>query len=251
MSHTEKAIKAVNAELSMLVHRHVPPQQAGVFQATLFQVMCSYRQEMDGMAASQVVLPTQIVPNLWGISRSVMEGLTLLGPLGCPASLPSSLVERITAEPVKKTTPPGFTTPVKRDSSVPGKGKSQSGSSGKKSIPPKQITEYWDDEEQKKEDEESCCQEEEKKKKPASPVLSLDEHEESVIALTSKTTPSQVTQAPRLPGRAPSDSKRSRSKVRRASPVRLNSSEDEPLSDKAGEPWSLRVGRKTTPLRTC
>ena len=88
--HTEKAIEAVNAELSMLVHRHVPPQQAGVFLATLFQVMCSYQQEMDGMVASQVVLPTQIVPNLWGISRSVM-----------------AFVEWIMAEPVKKTAPPG------------------------------------------------------------------------------------------------------------------------------------------------
>ena len=104
--HTEKAIEAVNAELSVLVHHHVPPQQARVFLATLFQVMCSYRQEMDRMAASQVVLPAQIIPNLWGISRSVMEGLTLLGPPGCPASWPSSLVERIMAEPVKKTTPP-------------------------------------------------------------------------------------------------------------------------------------------------
>ena len=91
--------------------------------------------------------------------------------------------------------------------------KSQSGSSGKKSIPPKWITEYWDDEEWKKEDEASRHQEEEKKKKPAGPVLSLDEHEESVIALTSKTAPSQVLQAPGLPSHAPSDSKSSRSKV--------------------------------------
>ena len=70
----EKAIEAVNAKLSMLVHRHVLPQQARVFHATLFQVMCSYQQEMDGMATSQVVLPGQIVLNLWGISRNVLEG---------------------------------------------------------------------------------------------------------------------------------------------------------------------------------
>ena len=211
----------------MLLHCHVLPQQARVFLATLFQVMCSYQQEIEGIAASQVVLPAKIIPNLWGISQSVMEGLTLLGPPGCPASWPSSLVERITAEPVKKTASPRFTTLVKRDSSVPGKGKSQSGSSGKKSIPPKRITEYWDDEEQKKEDKESCHREEEKKKKPAGPVLPLDKHEELVIALTSKTAPSRVSQAPGLPARAPSDSKRSRSKVQRASPVQLNSSEDE------------------------
>ena len=190
------------------------------------------------MVTSQVVLPVQIVPNLWGISRSMMEGLTLLGPLGCPTSWPSSLVERITAEPAKKIAPPpGFTTLVKRDTSVPGKGKSHSGSSGKKSVPPKQITEYWDDDERKKEDEESRWQEEEKyQKKPTGPILSLNEHEESVAALTSKTAPSQVSQAPGLPSHAPSESKRSRSKIRRASSIWLNSSEDKPLSDKAGKP---------------
>ena len=51
-THTEKAIAAVNIQMSALVHRHVLPQQAGVFLASLLQVMCSYRQEMDGMATS-------------------------------------------------------------------------------------------------------------------------------------------------------------------------------------------------------
>ena len=64
--HTEKAIEAVNVQLPALVHRHIPPQQAGVFLASLLQVMCSYQQEMDGMATGQVVLLSQIVPNLWG-----------------------------------------------------------------------------------------------------------------------------------------------------------------------------------------
>ena len=83
-THTEKAIKAVNVQLLALVHRHVPLQQAGVFLASLLQVMCSYRQEMDGIATSQIILPCQIVPNLWGVSWTMMEGLTLLGPLNCP-----------------------------------------------------------------------------------------------------------------------------------------------------------------------
>ena len=51
-THTEKAIEAVNIQLSALVHQHIPPQQAGVFLASLLQVMCSYQQEMDGMATS-------------------------------------------------------------------------------------------------------------------------------------------------------------------------------------------------------
>ena len=63
-THTEKAIAAVNIQMSALVHWHIPPQQARVFLASLLQVMCSYQQEMDGMATSQVILPGQIVPNL-------------------------------------------------------------------------------------------------------------------------------------------------------------------------------------------
>ena len=165
---------------------------------------------MDGMATSQVILLGQIVPNLWAISQTMMEGLTLLGPPSCPASWPSSLVEQVMAEPAKKTTPAGLTTPVKHDTSVPGKGKLHPGLSGKKSVPPKQITDYWEDDERKKEDEESHQSEEERHhKKPTGPILSLDEHKESVTVLTSKAAPSQVSQAPGLPTCAPSEGKRS------------------------------------------
>ena len=235
-NHMERAIEAVNAELLVLVHQHVPPEQAGVFLASLLQVLCSYQQEMAGMATSQVVIPSQIVPNLWGISRSMMEGLTLLGPPSCPASWSSSLVEQIMVDPTKKAASAELTTPVKRNNSVLGKGKSHPGSSGKKSGP-KQITEYWDDDERKKEDEESWQQEEEKHhKKSSGPVLSLNKHKEPITILTSKAAPGQVSQVSGPSSHAPSKSKRSHSKVRQASPVRVNSSEDEPLSDKAGEP---------------
>ena len=175
-THMEKAIEAVNVQLSALVHWHIPPQQARVFLASLLQVMCSYRQEMDDMATSQVILPGQIVPNLWGVSQTMMKGLTLLGPPNCPASWPASLVERVSAEPIKKATLAGLTTPVKCDTSVP-KGKLNPSSSGKKWAPPKRIAEYWDDDERKKEDEESHQWEEERcKKKPSGPMLSLDKH---------------------------------------------------------------------------
>ena len=149
-THMEKAIEAINVQLLALVHCHGPPQQARVFLASLLQVMCSYWQEMDGMATSQVILPSQIVPNLWGVSWTMMEGLTLLGPPNCPASWPASLVKRVSAEPINKATLVGLTTPVKCDTSIP-KGKLHPGSSGKKSPPPKWITEYWEDNERKKE----------------------------------------------------------------------------------------------------
>ena len=130
-------------QLLALVHRHIPPQQARVFLASLLQVMCSYQQEMDGMATSQVVLLGQIVPNLWGVSRSMMKGLTLLGPLNCPANWPASLVEWVFADPANKALLVGLTTPVKcNTSSGSGKGKLPLGSSGKKSVKPKQVTDY-------------------------------------------------------------------------------------------------------------
>ena len=104
-----------------------------------------------------------------------MEGLTLLGPPSCPASWPVSLVEHVSVEPAKKTT-----TPAKCDTSGSNKGKLSSGSSGKKSGQPKQVTAYWDDPEREMEDAESCKQEEERcqKKKPSGSVLSLDDHED-------------------------------------------------------------------------
>ena len=79
-------------------------------------------------------------------------------------------------------------------------------------------------------------------------MLSLDEHEESVTLLTSKAAPGRVFQGSRLPHRTQSEGKQSRSKFRRASPVRFNSSEDEPLSDKTGEPEpKSRKKDQTTP----
>ena len=115
------------------------------------------------MATSQVILLGQIVPNLWGVSRSMMEGLTLLGPPNYPASWPASLVEWVSAEPTNKATLVGLTTPVKHDtSSGSGKGKLPPGSSGKKPVLPKQVTDYWDNLERDKEDEESHRQEEER-----------------------------------------------------------------------------------------
>ena len=126
-------------------------------------------------------------------------------------SWPASLVEQVSAEPTNKATPVVLTTPVKRDTpSGSGKGKLPLGSSGKKSVPPKRVTDYWEDPERNKEDEESRRWEEERcqKKKPSGPVLSLDEHEESVSLLTSKAVPSRVSQAPGLPTHTPSEGKR-------------------------------------------
>ena len=140
-AHMDTAIDTVSEQLSDLVHNHIPLGQTGVFLASLLQMMCSYHsyhQEMDSMATNKVILPGQIVPNLWGVSWGMIEDLSLLGPPNCLASWLASLVKQITTGPTKKTEPLAPTTPVKLNTpSESGKGKLPPGSSGKKSVPPK------------------------------------------------------------------------------------------------------------------
>ena len=106
-----------------------------------------------------------------------------MGPPTCPASWLASLVERVDGEPTKRATLVPPVTPVKSD-----KGKSSSGSSGKKSQP-KQIPDFWEDLEREIEDKESRKWEEERHhgKSSGSPILSLANHEEPVSSLISKT----------------------------------------------------------------
>ena len=40
--HTQQAFLALHGQLLALVHKHIPPAQAGVFLAATFQVMCTY-----------------------------------------------------------------------------------------------------------------------------------------------------------------------------------------------------------------
>ena len=126
--HVEDTFLALHGQLPMLVHQHIPLAQAGVFLATTFQIMCTYRQEIDNMVLSQTVMLAQVMPNIWGVRQGIIEGLSLLGPLTCPASWPASLVEWVDGEPTKRATPVPPVTPVKSD-----RGKLSSGSSSKKS----------------------------------------------------------------------------------------------------------------------
>ena len=138
------------------------------------------------MATSQDSLPSQIIPTLWGAHRGLLEGLSLLGPPGYPASWPVSLVERVTPQVVS-----GLPKTLAKPStpSVSGAGKPTPESSGKKSqVSSKQITGYWKDPEREKEDAEARKQEEKRWKKSSGPVLSLDDHEDSVATLTNWAT---------------------------------------------------------------
>ena len=154
--HTEEAFLTLHMQLLTLAHKHVPLAQAGVFLAATFQVMCTYHQEIDNMMLSQTIMPAQVMPKIWGVQQGIIEGLSLLGLLTCPASWPASLIERVNEEPTKRAIPVPPTTPSKSD-----KGKLFPGSSAKKLSQPKQISDYWKDTGRQREDEESQKQEEE------------------------------------------------------------------------------------------
>ena len=72
--HIEEAFLCLHHKLPVLVHQHVPPVQAIVFLATIFQIMCTYWQEMDNMVLSQTVMPAQVIPNMWGVWQGVIQG---------------------------------------------------------------------------------------------------------------------------------------------------------------------------------
>ena len=95
--HTNEALRNIHAQLVTLAKEHLPPEQVRALFNTILQVTCSFRQEMDNMAMNQVFLPNQILPNLWGSRRGLLEGLSLLGPPSCSASWPASLVKQVTA----------------------------------------------------------------------------------------------------------------------------------------------------------
>ena len=88
--HTDEALRNIHTQLVDLAKEHVSPEQVGALFNTILQVTCSFRQEMNNMAMNQVFLLNQIVPNLWGSHRGLLEGLSLLGPPSCLASWPAS-----------------------------------------------------------------------------------------------------------------------------------------------------------------
>ena len=158
--YTDDALWNIHTQLSDLVKEHVPEEQAGAFLNTILQVTCSFQQEMDNMATNQVFLPSQIVPNLWGSHRGLLEGLSLLGPPSCSASWPASLVERVTAVPAPENVPGSSKTLTK--SNPPSGAVKATPHSGKKSHQSaKQVAGlFWGDLERGKEDAEVCKQEE-------------------------------------------------------------------------------------------
>ena len=146
--YTDEALRNIHAQLSDLIKEHVPAEQTGAFFNTILQVTCSFQQEMDNMASNQVFLPSQIIPNLWGSRRGLLEGLSLMGPPSCSAR-PASLVEWVTAVPTPQNVLGSSKTPTKSNPPTPGAVKGTL-DSGKKQLMIKQATrKYWNNPERK------------------------------------------------------------------------------------------------------
>ena len=136
------------------------------------------------MAMNQVFLPSQIVPNLWGSRRGLLEGLSLLGPPSCLASWPASWVEWVTAIPDCQNVPGSFQTPIKSNLPLSGAAKTTPDSRKKPHQSAKQAAGlFWGDEARGKEDAEARKLEEKRRKKSTGPILSLGDHEDSITNL--------------------------------------------------------------------
>ena len=222
----------------------MPAEQSGTFFNTIQQVTCSFQQEVDNMATSQVFLLSHIVPNLWGSRRGMLEGLSLLGILNCLASWPASLVEQVPTVPAPRNVPGSLKTPTKPNPPPSGAVKVTPDSGKKPHQSAKQVTGlFWGDPERKKEDAEAHRQEEKCCKKPTVPVLSLDEQKDSVTNLMKRTAPSQVSQPP---NKASGSGSQDRGTIRAKHPP-ADQSDDEPLSNKADESKAKSRKRDPTP----
>ena len=242
--YTNDALRNIHTQLSDLIKEHVPKEQARAFLNTILQVTCSFRQEMDNMATNQVFLPSQIVPNLLGSGRRLLEGLSLLGPPSCLASWPTSLVEQITAVPAPQNVSGSSKTQTKSNPPPSGAVKATLDSGKKSHQSAKQVAGlFWGDPERGKEDAEARKQEEKYRKKSTGPVLSLGDHEDLVTDLMKQAAPSRVSQPL---NKASSSSSRDQGKVRVKYPP-ADQSNDEPLSDRSDEPKPKSCKQDPTP----
>ena len=183
--YTDEALQNIHTQLVDLAKEHVPQEQARALFNTILQVTCSFRQEMDNMATNQVFLPSQIVPNLWGSRRGLLEGLSLLGPPSCLASYPASLVEWVTAVPACQNVQSSSKTPTKSNPPLSGVAKTTPDSGKKSHQSAKQATRlFWGGvRQEEKKMRRHAKLEEKRQKKSTDPILSLGDHEDSITNL--------------------------------------------------------------------
>ena len=231
--HTEETLRNVHSQISDLVRTHVAgPEQAGVFFNTILPITCSFQHQMDEMAINLLFPGSQLVPNMWGARREVLEGLSLVAPPSCSASWPASLVERVTSVPGTSgqsglTRAPTKTSNPRASKLTPGSGKKT-----QQNIQQAAGLFWGDKRRREREEAEAQAQEEKCRKKPSRPILSLDEHKHSITELTNRAAPSRFGQPS---GKTPSSASKDQVKPRKDPITVPDPSDDEPLSDQANE----------------
>ena len=198
---------------------------------------------MDNLATSQVLLLSQLIPNIWGGRKEVLEGLSLMGPPSCLASWLASLIERVTTVPAPRKVPGLLKTPTKSNPANPRAVKGTPDSRKRQLTIKEASKKYWSSEDRGKGDEEAHKQEEECRKKPVGPILSLAKHEDTVNDLVKRNAPSRVSQ-PANQASTSGSQDWAKTRLKHLFPVE---SDNEPLSDEAEEPKAKSQKRGPSP----
>ena len=99
----ELAMIEVHEELAPVTSEFVPPGQERVFLAGVYNIICSYVQEVHSMVLSQAVVPTWVVPGIWGARQGILTEAPLLAPQIRPAEAPAPPNEVKDARATEKT----------------------------------------------------------------------------------------------------------------------------------------------------
>ena len=179
---TELAIIEVHEQLAPLTDQYVPPGQERVFLSGAFNVICAYSQEVQSMVLGQAVVPTQIVPGIWGARQGILAEAPLLasqiGPATVPAlskegentgagkkaetgNQPEPVLPPVTTKPITTEIPSQRVHPEQlvallstKSPVKAGKSKGTPGSVGRRSYTQQSVRALWADPERCREDEE-------------------------------------------------------------------------------------------------
>ena len=195
--YTDEALRNIHTQLTDLAKEHIPEDWAGAFLNTILQVTCSFDKRWTTWPPMRSSFRARSFPiygvptgDCWRGSHSLD-----LGHPSCLASWPASLVEQVT--PAPHNVPGSSKTPMKFHYSPSGAAKTTLDPGKKSHESTKQVVRsFWGSPERGKEDAEARKLQENHQKKSTGPVLSLDDHEDSVINLVEQAAPSRVSQPP-------------------------------------------------------
>ena len=217
----ELAVITVHEQLAPLVDEYVHPGQERVFLLGAFNVICAYVQEISSMVLGQAVVPTQVVPGIWGARWGILTEAPLLAPQIGPVAPPAQPTEAQGVETTEKAetgtqaepAPPPTATPrVRLEQLVAplstkspmktGKSKGAPGSTAKRLYIQQTVRAVWADPEWHREDEQFECNRAQSRSVNIPVMVLADETAEALLAQQqavhqSSTRPVMTTTAPK------------------------------------------------------